>query len=131
MNPKHSKLYLRLMAVYWLVFGLITIFYPKLMDLFQTDAGINAKTPFSNHVWFHGGWDILALVVLLLALARESSVSSRMLRAAALAALMPTIAIGYSLIATPFWNPLFLGAGLGTLAFAVWGFVLAGKKVTR
>ena len=76
MNPKHSRLYLRLMAVYWLVFGLITILYPKLMDLFQTDAGINAKTPFSNHVWFHGGWDILALVVLLLALARESSVSS-------------------------------------------------------
>jgi len=43
------------------------------------------------------------------------------------AALMPTIAIFWSLVSTPFWNPLFIAAGLGCFAFVVWGFVLAAK----
>jgi hypothetical protein len=38
---------------------------------------------------------------------------------------MPTIAIGYSLAGTPFWNALFTVAGVGCLAFVIWGFVLA------
>ena len=33
------------MAAYWLVFGLITTFYPALMDLFQTAEGVAAKSP--------------------------------------------------------------------------------------
>jgi hypothetical protein len=126
-STQASKLYLTCMAAYWLVFGLITTFYPALMDLFQTDEGVNAKTPFSNHVWFHGGLDIISLCVLLFALSRES-VSRNVLRAAALAALMPTIAIGYSLVGTPYWNALFIVAGVGCLAFVIWGFMLAGRQ---
>lgn len=115
------------MGVYWLGFGMITIFYPKLMDMFQKENGINSKTEFSDHVWLHGGFDILALCVLLFALAREP-VRPFILRAAAIAGLMPTIAISYSLIATSYWNPLFIGAGLGCFAFVIWGFILAGKS---
>jgi len=40
---------------------------------------------------------------------------------------LPVLAIGYSYVATPFWTPLFLVAGAGCLAFAVWGFLLAAK----
>jgi hypothetical protein len=121
-----TSTYFTAMAAYWLVFGLITIFYPKLMDLFQTEIGVGERTAFSDHVWLHGGFDIFALCVLLLALSRES-VSHRIVRATAVAALMPTIAIAYSLIATPYWHPLFIGAGLGCFAFVVWGFILARK----
>jgi len=124
---KTTKIYFVAMAVYWLVFGLITIFYPALMDMFQTENGISAKTTFSNHVWLHGGFDIVALCVLLFALSREA-VSRNVLVATAFAALMPAIAITYSLLATPFWNPLFICAGLGCFAFVVWGFVLAAKR---
>jgi hypothetical protein len=46
---------------------------------------------------------------------------------------MPTIAIAWSIVATPFWSPLFIVAGAGCLAFAVGSFViatrLAGAKV--
>ena len=125
-NTKASKIYFISMAVYWIIFGLITIFCPKIMDMFQSENGVNAKTMFSDHVWLHGGFDIVALCILLFALSGEI-VSRKILRATALAALMPTIAIFYSLIATSFWNPLFIGAGLGCFAFVVWGFVLAGK----
>ena len=124
---KATRLYLTCMTLYWLVFGLITTFYPQLMDLFQTKEGVQAKTSFSNHVWFHGGLDIIALCIVLFALSKQT-ISRSIIRAAALAALMPTLAIGYSLIATPYWNPLFIGAGLGCLAFVIWGFVLAGKN---
>ena len=113
-------------AGYWLAFGLITTFYPRLMDLFQTAEGVGAKTPFSDHVWFHGGLDIISFSILLLFLSRES-VTTRMLRGTSLATLMPVVAIGYSYLATPFWSPLFLVAGGGCLAFALWGFALAGK----
>ena len=125
-KTKTTKIYLVAMGIYWTIFGLITIFYPNLMDMFQTGTGVNAKTEFSNHVWLHGGFDIIALCVLLFALSGET-VSRRMLRATALAALMPTIAIAYSLITTLFWNSLFIGAGLGCFAFVVWGFALASK----
>ena len=113
-------------AAYWLGFGLITTFYPRLMDLFQTPEGVAAKTVFSDHVWFHGGLDIISFSILLLFLSRER-VSSRMLRGTSLATLMPVLAIGYSYLATPFWTPLFLVAGGGCLAFSVWGFALAAK----
>ena len=114
------------MALYWFIFGLITTFYPKLMDLFQTQTGINAKTDFSDHVWRHDGLDILGLSVLLFALSREK-VSRNLLRAASIVALLTTIAISFSLITTSYWNPLFIIAGAGCFAFVVWGFVLAAK----
>jgi hypothetical protein len=124
--------YLRAMAAYWLIFGLITTFYPALMDLFQTTEGIAAKTAFSDHVWMHGGLDILSVSILVFALSlAPASISALMLRAAGLAALMPAIAIAISLLATPYWNPLFVVAGLGCLAFAVGGVVLAGRTSGR
>ena len=85
------------MGMYWLGFGLITTFYPPLMDLFQTETGIAAKSDFSNHVWMHGGLDIIAFCVLLFGLSR-SAVSASLIKAVAVAALMPTIAIFYSLL---------------------------------
>jgi CHASE2 domain-containing sensor protein len=106
------------------VFGLITTFYVRIMDLFQTSEGVAAGTAFSDHVWFHGGLDILALCVL-----STQPPSRTMLRAAALAALGPTIAIAWSLVATSWWNPLFAVAGLGCFAFAVWGFLLSSRVV--
>src|SRR5258706_14930104 len=118
-SSKASRLYLTCMAAYWFIFGLITTFYPRLMDLFQSEEGVNSKTVFSDHVWFHGGLDIIALCIVLFALSKEA-VTTAVLRAVALAALMPTIAIGYSLVATPFRNPLFYVAGAGCLAFVVW-----------
>jgi hypothetical protein len=121
-----TKFYFLAMTTYWAVFGLITIFYPSIMDLFQTSTGVNSKTDFSNHVWLHGGFDIIALCILLFALSREK-VSRNVLLATAFAALMPTTAITYSLVGTDFWNPLFIGAGLGCFAFAVWGFNLSRK----
>jgi hypothetical protein len=121
-----SQLYLRSMGLYWLVFGLITTFYPPLMDLFQSAEGVAAGTAFSDHVWRHGGFDIFALCIMLFTLAQLPP-NRRVLRAAAFAALMPTIAIAYSLVATPYWNPLFIVAGLGCFSFAVWGYVLARR----
>ena len=53
--------------------------------------------------------------------------SRTMLRAAALAALGPTIAITWSLVATRWWNPVFAVAGLGCLSLAVWGFLLSNR----
>jgi nitrate reductase NapE component len=96
------------------------------MDLFQTSEGLAANTAFSNHVWFHGGLDILSLCVLLLALSTQPP-SRTMLRAAAVAALGPTIAIAWSLVATSWWNPLFAVAGLGCFGFAVWGLLLSNR----
>ena len=125
-NSNSSKVFFISMASYWLIFGLITIFYPKMMDMFQTENGITSKTAFSDHVWLHGGFDIVALCILLFALSRQP-VSRNILRATAFAALMPTLAITYSLVATPFWSPLFIGAGIGCFAFVVWGFVPARR----
>jgi len=94
------------------------------MDLFQTPEGVAAKTPFSSHVWFHGGLDIRSFCVLLFALSTRPPSRTRS-RAAALAALRPTLAITWSLMATGWWNPLFAVAGLGCFAFAGWGFLIA------
>ena len=121
-----TKLYFTSMALYWFIFGLITSFYPKLMDLFQTETGIKAKTAFSDHVWRHDGFDILGLSVLLFVLSRES-VSRNLLLATAVVALLTTIAIISSLITTPYWNPLFIAAGLGCFAFVIWGLMLSRK----
>ena len=98
------------------------------MDLFQTEEGIQAKTAFSNHIWRHDGLDIIAVCILLFSLSQQTSLSPNLIRASALATLMPAIAIAYSLIATPYWNPLFIGAGLACVAFVIWGFVLASRN---
>ena len=121
-----TRLFFITMAAYWLVFGLITTFYPRLMDLFQTTAGINAKTTFSDHIWLHDGLDIIAISVLLFTLSRES-VSRNVLRAAAVVAALVTFAIVYSLLSTPYWGLLFIVPAIGCFCFAVWGLVLAGK----
>ena len=126
-NVKPTKIYFIVMGVYWLFFALITILYPKFMDIFQTQAGINAKTQFSDHVFLHDGFDIIALCIILFALSGER-VSRRILWGATFAALMPAIVIFYSLITTSYWNPLFIGAGLGCFVFVAWGYVLATKK---
>lgn len=127
MDTRRAQLYLRLMASYWMVFGLITAFYPRLMGLFQTADGVSAGTEFSDHVWFHGGLDILAFCIILFALAREAP-SPKVVGAVGVAALMPTLAIGYSIAATPYWSPLFIVAGVGCLAFAVWGLKLSASS---
>ena len=121
-----TKTYFLSIALYWFIFGLITTFYPKLMDLFQTETGINAKSAYSNHIWLHDGIDILGLCVLFFALARETA-SRNLLGATSVVALLTTIVISFSLITTPYWNPLFIIAGLGCFAFAVWGFFLRAK----
>ena len=121
-----AKVYLTAMAAFWFIFGLITTFYPALMNLFQTETGISAVTVYSNHIWLHDGIDILAITVLLFALSRENT-SRSMVRASAIVALLVTIAITYALLATPYWNILFLVPGLCCLAFAIWGFRLAAK----
>jgi hypothetical protein len=123
-NP--TKIYFIAMAAFWFVFGMITAFYPALMDMFQTETGIGAVTSYSNHIWRHDGFDIIAISVLLFALSRET-VSRNILRATAVVALLVTIAIISSILSTPYWNMLFLIPGLSCFAFVVWGFVLAAK----
>lgn len=118
--------YFRSLAVFYAVFGLITTFYPRLMQLFMTDEGIDATTRFSDQVWLHGGLDILSIAVLLFVFSLLP-VRALTLRAAAIVALMPTAAILYTLVATPFWSPLLLVPGAAALTFAVVGFVLAGS----
>ena len=123
-QPAPTKIYFIAMAAFWLIFGLITTFYPALMNMFQTDAGISAATTFSDHVWLHDGLDILSISVLLYALSREK-VSRNTLRASAIVALLVAIGITSSLLTTPYWNMLFIVPGLSCLAFAVWGFRLS------
>jgi len=123
----NTKVYFLSMAAFWFIFGLITTFYPALMNLFQTEAGINSITAYSNHVWLHDGLDILSISVLLFAISRET-VGRNILLAAAIVALLVTIGITYSLLTTPYWNLLFLVPGLSCLAFSIWGFRLAGKS---
>ena len=125
-KPNPTKVYFIAMAAFWLVFGLITTFYPALMNMFQTETGISAVTTYSDHVWRHDGLDILAISVLLFALSRET-VSRHILRATIIVALLVTFAIISSILTTPYWNMLFLVPGLSCIAFAVWGFTLAAK----
>jgi hypothetical protein len=128
-TSKSAKVYFVAMSLFWLVFGLITTFDPGLMNLFQTEAGIHAVTPYSNHVWRHDGLDIMAASVLLFALSREYP-SRNLLRASAIGALLVVVAIGSSLLTTPYWNGLFVVPGVCSLGFAVWGFALAAKSGT-
>jgi len=127
-NNKHNstKIYFLAMAVFWFIFGLITTFFPALMNMFQTEDGINAVTTYSNHVWRHDGFDILSISVLLFALSRESP-SRNMLRAGAVVATLVTIAIVSSLLTTSYWNMLFVVPGVTCFVFAIWGFRLAAK----
>ena len=125
-KPNPAKVYFIAMAAFWLVFGLITAFYPALMNKFQTETGISAVTTYSDHIWRHDGFDIIAISVLLFALSRET-VSRNILRAAAAVALLATIVIISSIPSTPYWNMLFLVPGLGCFAFVIWGFMLAAK----
>ena len=125
-KPNPTKIYFITMAAFWFVFGMITTFYPSLMNMFQTETGISAVTNYSDHIWRHDGFDIIAISVLLFALSREI-VSRNILRAAAVVALLVTIAIISSIFTTPYWNMLFLVPGLSCLAFAVWGLMLAAK----
>ncbi|TMI88010.1 MAG: hypothetical protein E6H08_18465 [Bacteroidetes bacterium] len=125
-KPNATKIYFIAMAAFWLIFGLITAFYPALMNLFQTETGVSAVTTYSDHIWRHDGFDIIAISVLLFALSHET-VSRNMLRATAIVALLATIVIISSIPSTPYWNMLFLVPGLGCFAFVIWGFVLAAK----
>ena len=125
-KPNPAKVYFIAMAAFWFVFGIITTFYPAFMNMFQTETGISAVTAYSNHIWRHDGFDIIAISVLLFALSRET-VSRNILRATAVVALLVTIAIISSIFSTPYWNMLFLVPGLSCFAFVVWGFVLASK----
>jgi len=97
------------------------------MSLFQSADGVSARAAFSDHVWLHDGLDILAVAVLIIA-ASQISISRTMLAAAGIAALLPTIGIANSLMATPYWSSLFLVPGIGCLAFAVAGFWLASRR---
>ena len=125
-KPNPTKVYFMAMAAFWFVFGLITTFYPALMNMFQTETGISAVTNYSDHIWRHDGFDIIAISVLLFAISRETA-SRNLLWAAIIVALLVTIAIISSIFTTPYWNMLFLVPGLSCLAFAVWGFILAQK----
>ncbi len=125
-KPNSTKVYFMVMAAFWMIFGIITTFFPQLMNLFQTEAGISAVTTYSDHVWRHDGFDIIGISVLFFALSRET-VSRNMLGAAATVALIVTLAIISSMLTTPYWNMLFLVPAVSCFAFAVWGFMLAAK----
>ncbi len=118
------RLFFLSMAAFWLVFGLGTAFYPRMMQLFMTPEGIAASTAFSDHVWLHDGLDIISVCILLFALASVPATRTT-LRLAATVALLPTGSIIYALTSTPYWKPMFLIAGAGCFAFAVWGFALS------
>jgi len=125
-KPQPTKIYLTAMAAFWFIFGIITTFFPALMNLFQTETGISAVTTYSDHIWRHDGLDIIAISVLLYTLSRET-VSRNIIRAVAVVALLVTFAIISSLLTTPYWSMLFLVPGLSCFAFAIWGFMLANK----
>jgi hypothetical protein len=119
-----ARVYFRILAVFYLVFGIITTFAPRLLQLFMTPQGMSAVTPFSDQVWLHDGLDILS-VALLLAVLSLLPASKTTLGAAAVVALLPVAAIGYSLATSPYWTALFLVPGVAALALAGWGFFLA------
>lgn len=119
-----ARTYFRAMALFWLVFGLITTFAPGLMELFMTEQGKAASTAFSDQVWLHGGLDIISVSILLFVFSILPATKTT-LGAAAVVALLPTVAIMDTLVATPYWSAFFLVPAAGTFAFAVWGFMLA------
>jgi len=124
--PSSYRRFFVSMSIFWLLFGLGTTFYPQMMQMFMTPEGIAASTPFSDQVWLHEGLDILSVSILLFALSMVPATKTT-LSLAGLVGLMPTLAVVYTLLTTPFWQPIFLVPGLGCFAFAVWGFALAGK----
>lgn len=122
------RTFLLSMAAFWLVFGLGTALYPKMMQLFMTPEGVSASTPFSDHVWLHDGLDILSVCVLLFALANVPP-NRKALQAAAFVAVLPPVAMIYGLVGTPYWSPLFLVPGAACLAFAAYGFMLSQREL--
>ena len=114
------------MALFWLAFGLGTAFYPAMMQLFMTPAGVEASTPFSDHVWLHDGLDIISVCLLLFALSFLPATRTT-LRLAALVGLLPVFGIINGVLRTPYWTPFFFVPGAGCLAFAVWGWVLSSR----
>jgi hypothetical protein len=114
------------MAIYWLAFGLGTTFYPRMLQMFMTSEGVAASTSFSDHVWLHDGLDILSVALLIFVLSGVAATRTT-LRAAAIVALLPPMAMVYGLMTTPYWSVLFLIPGAGCLAFAVWGFLLSRR----
>jgi len=124
--PSSYRRFFLSMSVFWLLFGLGTTFYPRMMQMFMTPQGIAASTAFSDQVWLHEGLDILSVSILLFALSTVPATRTT-LRFAAVVGLLPTIAVVYTLLTTPFWQPIFLIPGAGCFAFAVWGFALAAK----
>jgi hypothetical protein len=116
------------MGLYWMGFGLGCTFYPAMMKLFMTPAGKAATTPYSDHVWLHGGMDILSVTLLLFALSTIPATKTT-LRVAATVGLLPTAAMIYGVATGLYWSPVFLVPAAGCLAFAVWGFVLARRIV--
>src|SRR5215471_13206738 len=123
MHPTHRRFFIA-MALFWLVFGLGTTFYPRMMDMFMSPEGVAAATAFSTNVWLHDGLDILSVSILLFALSTVPATKNT-LRLAGIVGLLPPAAIVYKLLTTPFMTPLILIPGLGCFAFAVWGFALA------
>ena len=118
--------FLTAMAIFWLVFGLGTTFYPRMMQLFMTPEGVSASTAFSDQLWIHEGMDILSVCLLLVALSTVPTTKTT-LRLAATVGLMPTAAIVYTWLTTPFWNSLIFVPGAGCLSFAVYGFWLTRR----
>src|SRR6185436_4002390 len=104
-KPNPTKIYFIAMAAFWLIFGLITTFYPALMNMFQTEIGINSITDYSNHVWRHDGLDIISVSLLLFVLSTEP-VSRKILLAASVVALLVAIGIASSLLTTNYWNTM-------------------------
>jgi hypothetical protein len=125
MQAKAST-YLRAMAAFWLVFGLGTILYPRMMQLFMTPEGVAASNAFSDQVWLHGGFDILSVCILLFALS-TMPITGRAVRLAAIVGLLPTIAMVYTFLTTHYWSHLFFVPAVACLAFAAYGFLLAPK----
>jgi len=82
MATSHRRFF-TVMAIFWLFFGLATTFYPRMMQLFMTSAGVSASTPFSDQVWLHGGLDILSVCLLLAALATVPATKTTLRLAAA------------------------------------------------
>lgn len=124
MAERKGQIYLGAMAALWLVFGVITIFYPPLMELFMTERGREADTAFSRQLWIHEGFDILAVALLLFILSRMT-ITAMTLRAAAAVVLFPTAAILYTIITTPFWSVAFLILAVVMVGLALYGFALA------
>ena len=126
MQSSHRRFFTS-MAIFWLFFGVGTTFYPRMMQLFMTPEGVTASTAFSDQLWIHEGMDILSVCLLLVALSTVSTTKTT-LRLAATVGVLPTAAIVYTWLATPFWKPLFLVAGAGCFSFAVYGFWLARRS---